>query len=177
MPADILLAALLAATLLAVYQAARARVLAADHSWGLRSQGAWHWRIRSRGWLAWLRPVDLVHLDVDRLKQLNAALGEARVNDLLRSALRREDVYRVQHGDELAALTRPGDGLDLADRLRTRLRQAPLTSAELATLGGPITATVVVVRRVRRLRPALARAVALRERLKAAGLRDTVRAI
>jgi hypothetical protein len=92
-------------------------VLSRCHAWGLRTQGAWRWRLPVAALLSRIWPVDVVHLDIDRLKILNSTLGEARVNALLHVALRRDDIYRLQHGDELVAVVRAGRGLAVAEAI------------------------------------------------------------
>jgi hypothetical protein len=169
--------ALFASIVLNVYQLAHVVVLSRCQSWGLRSQGAWHWRLPVAALLANVWAVGLVHLDIDRLKHLNSTLGEARVNELLRRALRSNDVYRLQNGDELVALTRADQAQAVANRITARLAALPLTPLELQALGGPITATTVVIERTNYLRAALSLAVSKRESLKAAGERGGVVAL
>jgi hypothetical protein len=173
----ILLMALAASIVLNVYQLAHVVVLSRCQSWGLRSQGAWHWRLPVASLLANVWAVGLVHLDIDHLKKLNSTLGEKRANELLRQALRSNDVYRLQSGDELVAIVRAGQAQAVADRLAARLAALPLQPAELAALGGPITATTVVIERTNYLRAALSLAVSKRESLKAAGERGGVVAL
>jgi hypothetical protein len=169
-----LLAAALAATLvLLVYQSIRVAVLSRCAAWGIGSQGAWHWRAFGLSIAALARPVDVVHFDVDRLKHLNAELGEARVNELLRLALRRADLYRLQHGDECVAVVRAGTGDALARQLQARLDALPLAEDERARVGR-ITLTSVVMANVRDVRGALATAIGYREKAKRANLRGVV---
>lgn len=174
MQPGILLAALTIAVIALCVQTIRAHILGYDHAWGVRTQAAWHWR---RPWLALtarLWPVDLVHFDIDYLKRLNSALGEARVNVLLHQALRGGDIYRLQHGDECIAAVPAGQGQMLALRLQHRLTTLPLTTEERAALGGPISATIVVITNCRRVAPAIAQAVARREALKRDGRRAAI---
>jgi len=171
MPITLLTTALALAVALLVYQTARARVMARCGSWQVGSQGAYHWRLPQWAALARLAPVDIIHADIDRLKHLNASLGEARVNALLTAALRRSDLYRSQHGDELVLVVGwRHDGVDVARSLAARLAALPLTDAERAAVG-QISMTMVVMRQVVDVRGALADAVRLREELKAHGHR------
>lgn len=156
-----------------VYQRAQIVYLSRCGSWGIGSQGAWHWRMPLTAMLAWLAPVDVLHFDVDRLKQLNSTLGEERVNQLLRQALRRTDLYRLQHGDECIAIVPAGKGLQVADSIKGRLAVLPLTSEERAALGA-ITVTTVVASKVRNVKAAVSRAVRARETAKAEGVRGVI---
>jgi hypothetical protein len=169
----LLTAALAVAVALNVYQTARARVLSRCASWGIGSQGAWRWRSFGIRLLAWVRPVDVVHFDVDRLKQLNAALTEARVNDLLKLALRKRDLYRLQEGDECVAVVRAGTGDALARALQARLDALPLEDGERAAVGR-ISLTSVVMAEVRDVGGALERAIYYREQAKRANMRGVV---
>lgn len=133
----ILVGALFVSLLLNVIQVSRARVLSVCHSWGVWSQGAWRWRQPFYAALAWFRPVDVIHFDIDHLKKLNTALGEARVNQLLRLALRGNDIYRLQEGDELVALTWAGRGQPVAQSIHLRLHDlsAHMTITERLAVG------------------------------------------
>jgi hypothetical protein len=170
---ELLTAALAVSVLFNVYQSRRAAVMARCHSWGIGSQGAWRWRSFGIRLLAWLIPVDVVHFDVDRLKQLNSALTEERVNALLRQALRKSDLYRLQEGDECVAVVRAGAGDALAKRLQARLDALPLTPEERAA-AGRITLTSVVMADVRDVRGALETAIRYREQAKRANMRGVV---
>lgn len=171
-PTTILLSIMIAVV---VYQRLEIACLRRDHAWGLGTQGAWRWRLRSRlALLALIWPVDVVHFDIDLLKTLNRELGEPRVNELLRRAFRRGDLYRLQHGDECVAIAAAGRGRALAEALAARCAALHLTEAERAAIGGGITLTTVVAPRVRRVGPAVERAVTAREFLKAAGQRNHI---
>lgn len=172
------LAVLLASLALHLYQARRARALSRDPAWGVETAAAFKRRVdRAQlvGWLGWR--VDVVHFDVDHLKRLNAALGEERVNALLLQALRASDVARLQHGDELAALPRRGEGQRVARSIASRLAGLPLEPDERAALGGPITATFVVVEGVADVRGAILAAVRERESLKRQDRRGVILAV
>jgi hypothetical protein len=156
-----------------IYQSRRSAVMSRCASWGIGSQGAWRWRSFGIRLFAWLIPVDVVHFDVDRLKQLNAALGEARVNLLLRRALRQSDLYRLQEGDECVAVVRAGTGDALAWRLQARLDALPLEDDERAAVGR-LSLTSVVMADVRDVRGALEAAIRCREQAKRANMRGVV---
>lgn len=173
----ILIAALAASVALHLYQTRRAAVLGHDASWQVHSQGRWHWRRPRLALLARLLPVDVVHFDVDRLKLVNAVLGEDGANALLGMALRGSDVYRLQHGDECVALVPAGDGVALAWSLHGRLARLPLSATERAALDGPISATIVVIRTVRNVGAAVRLAVETREALKRNDRRGDVEVI
>lgn len=173
----LIVAALTLSTALNVYQAASRHVMSQDWSWGIRSQGSWYWRLPIKALIAWLWPVSIVHLDIDHLKKLNSVLGEARVNVLLRTALRRSDLARSQNGDECFALVRGISARQVAGRILSRLAALPLTTEERSALGGPISATVVVTGPTRRLLSSLPRMVAHREGMKARGCRGQIEEI
>lgn len=168
-----LLALLIASVVVNLILLTHLRVVTADHSWKVGSQGAWHWKLRLLSLVARVYPPDVVHFDIDHLKQLNAALGEERVNELLQIALRSSDAYRTQSGDELAAIVWRRDGREVAQKIFDRLASLPLTVDERALVSS-ITATFVVVKRARRLKAALPQAVKVREQRKSQGLRGSI---
>lgn len=174
---SILIIALAASVALHLYQTRRAAVLGHDASWQVHSQGRWHWRRPRLALLARVLPVDVVHFDVDKLKLVNAVLGEDGANALLGMALRGSDVYRLQHGDECVALVPAGDGVALAWSLHGRLSRLPLSETERSALDGPISATIVVIRTVRNVGAAVRLAVATREALKRGDRRGDVAVI
>ncbi len=144
------------------WQGVQIIALTTDHSWGVRSQGAWHMRRRWIATCAICRPVDVVHFDVDKLKQYNAELGEEEVNRRLKIALRKQDIDRLQHGDECVAVVWSREGMSAARTIQGKLHEQGMS------------ATIVVVRRTRKVRESVAYAVDVREGMKANGERGKI---